>query len=69
MTYAVLDQRSDALARGLASLGIRRGDRVGVLMRNRPELLEAIDQTSRNSRTARVKNETESGQPFFIAHN
>jgi AcrR family transcriptional regulator len=35
----------------------------------RPELLEAIDQTSRNSRTARVKNETESGQPFFIAHN
>jgi acyl-CoA synthetase (AMP-forming)/AMP-acid ligase II len=42
ITYADLDQRSDALARGLASLGIRRGDRVGVLMRNRPELLEAM---------------------------
>jgi long-chain acyl-CoA synthetase len=41
-TYAELDHRSNALARGLAGLGVARGDRVGVLMRNRPELLEAM---------------------------
>lgn len=42
LTYAELDARTDALARGLSSLGLRAGDRVVVLMRNRPELLEAM---------------------------
>jgi len=42
LTYAELDARTDALAHGLAALGVRRGDRVAVLMRNRPELLEAM---------------------------
>jgi acyl-CoA synthetase (AMP-forming)/AMP-acid ligase II len=42
LTYAELDRRTDALARGLNSLGAHRGDRVGVLMRNCPELLEAM---------------------------
>jgi long-chain acyl-CoA synthetase len=42
LTYAELDRRTNALARGLASLGLRKGDRVGVLMRNRPELIEAM---------------------------
>jgi acyl-CoA synthetase (AMP-forming)/AMP-acid ligase II len=42
LTWAELDRRSDGLAHGLADLGVRRGDRVGVLMRNRPELLEAM---------------------------
>jgi long-chain acyl-CoA synthetase len=42
LTYAELDRRTNALAHGLASLGVQRGDRVGVLMRNRPELLEAM---------------------------
>jgi len=42
ITYAQFDQRTNALAHGLADLGVRRGDRVGVLMRNRPELLEAM---------------------------
>ena len=42
VTYAELDRRTDALAHGLTALGVARGDRVGVLMRNRPELLEAM---------------------------
>ena len=35
----------------------------------RPELLEAIDQNSRNSTNASDKNEKPAGQPFFIAPN
>src|ERR1700736_4398270 len=40
--YREVDRRTNALARGLASLGVQHGDRVGVLMRNRPELIEAM---------------------------
>ncbi len=42
LTYEQLDRRSDALARGLLTAGVTKGDRVGVFMRNRPELLEAM---------------------------
>jgi long-chain acyl-CoA synthetase len=42
LTYSELDRRTNALAHGLESLGVRRGDRVAALMRNRPELLEAM---------------------------
>jgi acyl-CoA synthetase (AMP-forming)/AMP-acid ligase II len=42
LTYAEFDRRTNALAHGLGSLGVQRGDRVAVLMRNRPELLEAM---------------------------
>ncbi len=42
LTYQDLDRRTDALATGLAARGVRRGDRVAMLMRNRPELLEAM---------------------------
>jgi acyl-CoA synthetase (AMP-forming)/AMP-acid ligase II len=42
LTYAELDHRTNALAHGLSRLGVAKGDRVGVLMRNRPELLEAM---------------------------
>src|SRR5438105_4146311 len=42
LTYAAFDRRTNALAHGLASLGVRRGDRVAVFMRNRPELLETM---------------------------
>ena len=42
LDYAALDRRTNALARGLTSLGLAPGDRVGVLMRNRPELIEAM---------------------------
>ena len=41
-TYADLDRRTNALARGLAGLGATPGTRVAVLMRNRPELLEVM---------------------------
>ena len=39
-TWEELDQRTDALARGLASLGVVRGDRVAVLMLNCHRYLE-----------------------------
>jgi long-chain acyl-CoA synthetase len=42
LTYAELDRRTNALAHGLGAAGLVKGDRVGVLMRNRPELLEAM---------------------------
>lgn len=41
LTYAELDARTDALARGLASRGIGRGDHIGLYMRNRAEYLES----------------------------
>jgi long-chain acyl-CoA synthetase len=41
-TYADLDRRTNALAHGLRALGVQKGDRVAVLMRNRPELIETM---------------------------
>jgi carnitine-CoA ligase len=40
-TFAEMDQRTQALAAGLASHGIRKGDRVALLMPNRIEFVEA----------------------------
>ncbi|KAJ5179398.1 hypothetical protein N7492_002608 [Penicillium capsulatum] len=37
LTYASLDSRSNALARGLESVGVRKGDRVGVMLGNSME--------------------------------
>ncbi|KAJ5353942.1 hypothetical protein N7541_006506 [Penicillium brevicompactum] len=37
VTYASLDTRSNALARGLGSVGVRKGDRVGVMLGNSME--------------------------------
>ena len=39
-TYAEMDQRSDALAAGLAQLGVGKGEQVAMLAPNRIELLE-----------------------------
>ena len=39
-TWNEFDQRTDALARGLASLGIQRGDRIAVMMLNCHRYLE-----------------------------
>lgn len=39
LTYAALHARVDALARSLLAVGVRRGDRVAVLLPNRPEWL------------------------------
>ncbi|MDO8690518.1 MAG: class I adenylate-forming enzyme family protein [Dehalococcoidia bacterium] len=41
ITYRELDQRVDALAASLASLGIRKGDRVAIDLVNCPEQIEA----------------------------
>ena len=42
LTWGELDQRASALAAGFADAGVGRGDRVGLLMSNRPEFLEVI---------------------------
>ena len=44
-TWLDLDQRTDELAAGLAALGVTRGDRVGLLMSNRPEWCEVAMAT------------------------
>lgn len=36
-TYASLDSRSNALARGLESVGVQKGERVGVMLGNSME--------------------------------
>lgn len=41
-TWAELDAITDALARGLAARGVGKGDRVAVMMLNRPELAHVI---------------------------
>lgn len=41
-TWAEVDAVTDALARGLAARGVRKGDRVAVMMLNRPELAHVI---------------------------
>lgn len=37
VTYSELDAKSNALARGLESVGVRTGDRVGVMLGNSME--------------------------------
>ena len=39
-TWAELDRHADELAAGLSNLGVGRGDRVGILLMNRPEFVE-----------------------------
>lgn len=41
LTYAALRDRADALGRALLALGVRKGDRVAILLPNRPEWLIA----------------------------
>src|SRR5439155_3653611 len=41
ITYAELDRSIDEAAAGIASLGIRKGDRVGVLVHNVPHFVYA----------------------------
>ncbi len=42
LTWAELHRRAAALAVGLAELGVGHGDRVGLLMSNRPEFIETV---------------------------
>src|SRR5215470_6743724 len=48
-TYRQLDERIDRLASGLIGLGVRPGDRVGVMMRNCHQYLECQWATTRAS--------------------
>ncbi|MDY7105454.1 MAG: long-chain fatty acid--CoA ligase [Actinomycetota bacterium] len=41
-TYGETDARADAFAHELVGLGLRRGDRIAMLMENRPEVMEAM---------------------------
>jgi len=41
-TYGELRDRAEAAARGLARLGVRRGDRVALLMENGVEILDLL---------------------------
>jgi fatty-acyl-CoA synthase len=41
-SWSEVDRVTDALALGLAARGVRKGDRVGVMMLNRPELAHVI---------------------------
>jgi fatty-acyl-CoA synthase len=45
ISWGALDRRSDEIAAGLAARGLRKGDRVGILMRNRIEFLEILHAT------------------------
>jgi fatty-acyl-CoA synthase len=45
ITWRDLDERTDRLAAGFADLGVGRGDRIGLLMLNRPEFLETCVAT------------------------
>jgi fatty-acyl-CoA synthase len=42
LTWAELSVRADHVAAGLARLGVGHGDRVGLLMSNRPEFVEVV---------------------------
>jgi long-chain acyl-CoA synthetase len=46
-TYAELEHRCDGLASALVDGGLGRGDRVGLLSRNRPEMIETMFATWR----------------------
>ena len=55
VTYAALRDRADALARALLALGVCKGDRVAVLLPNRPEwLITAVAAAKVGALTAAI---------------
>src|SRR5258708_7337812 len=42
LTWGELNRRSNEIAAGLVKAGVRKGDRVGILMRNRIEFVEVL---------------------------
>jgi crotonobetaine/carnitine-CoA ligase len=65
-TYADIDQRSDALAAGLAQLGVGRGERVAMLAPNRIELLELFYGVAKTGAAQVPLNAYIKGE--FLAH-
>ena len=65
-TYAEMDQRSDALAAGLAQLGVGRGERVAMLAPNRTELLELFYGVAKTGAAQVPLNAFLKGE--FLAH-
>lgn len=72
-SYAEVDRRVDAVARGLISVGIRQGDRVGLLMSTRPSTLAMTTALSRIGAVAvmlrpgtDLAREIETGEAEFI---
>lgn len=53
-TYEAVNRRVNNVVRGLIEVGVRQGDRVGVLMETRPSALVAIAALSRLGATAMV---------------
>ena len=53
-TYRGLQNRSTQLAAGLWSLGVRKGDRVGVLLGNRSEYVDVCRPVQRNFKSCRM---------------
>ena len=47
VTWAELSDRADRLAGGLAARGVGHGDRIGLLMANRPEFVEVVVAAAR----------------------
>src|SRR4051794_28359006 len=47
ITFAELDARSNAFARYLYAKGVARGDRVAIMLNNRPEFIAAVHGISR----------------------
>jgi crotonobetaine/carnitine-CoA ligase len=66
VTYAGIDQRSDALAAGLAQLGVGRGERVAILAPNRIELLELFYGVAKTGAAQVPLNAYIKGE--FLAH-
>ncbi|WP_194290959.1 AMP-binding protein [Nocardia aurantia] len=47
VTFAEIDRRTDRLAAGLAALGVRPGDRIALIVPNRPEMIELLIATAK----------------------
>ncbi|WP_019926893.1 AMP-binding protein [Nocardia sp. BMG111209] len=47
VTFAELDERTDRLAAGLTALGVRPGDRIALIVPNRPEMIELLIATAK----------------------
>src|SRR3989442_358699 len=43
LTFAALRDRSDAIARAFLAVGVRKDDRIAILLPNRPEWVSAVD--------------------------